>query len=100
MCQRGSYDISEHKDGYLLTVHMDMDFLNDSDTAYPVVLDPTVYGSSTFDGYIIQGTPTNSLANKTSYLGMDFLAIYDTNHGKEDSLVNIDHEDMAQEHFL
>lgn len=58
-----AYSIEQDADGYLLTVTADLDFLQDSSTVYPVVIDPSVMvtgESNTYDTCVDQQYPTSN----------------------------------------
>jgi len=57
------YTIEENDGGYIIKIIADKDFLNASDTKYPVIIDPSVMitGSSvTFDSCVDQQYPTSN----------------------------------------
>ncbi len=67
------WDYSPSDEGIKLTVYLDLEFLNDPTTQYPVVIDPTVQGSSvTFDSYASRTYPnTNYYLNPYLRTGCD-----------------------------
>lgn len=56
---------------YSLIVIADEKFLNDENTVYPVIIDPTIQNSSTYDVFVADGMPTtnmNSGSTRAPYL--------------------------------
>ena len=62
------YKFAKTKEGYDLTLVLDTDWLNNSETTYPVTIDPTIAsqigGNSVYDTYIYQGDTNDVRYNR------------------------------------
>lgn len=88
------WDYIQVGDEYVIRLYLDTSFLNDESTTYPVIVDPTVQGSSvTFDTFASQLYPSNNY-----YLSTFLRTGKDSTYGQRKTFIKWTLPTMADEY--